>query len=130
MKFFLIISLLVSGFANAQDLDSYLWKNRVIVLFKDDNNSKWKNQQDLLKDYSEELIERDIVVLEPEGKTKSKWLAMYDLESNFNGLVLIGKDGGLKLKEKFLVQPQTIFALVDTMPMRRGEIKRMKKNPN
>lgn len=44
--------------------------------------------------------------------------------SNFEGLTLIGKDGGIKLKEAFIVNPKTIFELIDSMPMRKNEMNR------
>jgi hypothetical protein len=42
---------------------------------------------------------------------------------DFQGVVLIGKDGGVKFKERFMVAPATIFDIVDSMPMRQAEIK-------
>ena len=47
--------------------------------------------------------------------------------SNFEGLVLIGKDGLEKLKEEFIVNPATIIDLIDSMPMRVTETRRAKK---
>lgn len=47
----------------------------------------------------------------------------YNISENFKGLALIGKDGGKKFQEKFEVTPQTIFDLIDGMPMRRAEMR-------
>jgi len=131
MKYVLILSFLMGGILHGQNLDDYLWKKRVIVLFKGgDFNSAWEEQHQLLKSYASALRERDMLVISPDEKTKSKWLQKFNLKNDFNGLVLIGKDGGLKLKEEYIVEPTTLFSLVDSMPMRRAEIKRNKKHPN
>ena len=37
-------------------------------------------------------------------------------------VVLVGKDGGEKARYRGVVDPDDIFALVDSMPMRRREI--------
>ena len=42
----------------------------------------------------------------------------------YSGVVLIGKDGGVKLRNDFGVAPQKIFDLIDGMPMRRAEIRK------
>jgi hypothetical protein len=36
--------------------------------------------------------------------------------------VLVGKDGGAKLTAAAPIPPQKLFATIDAMPMRRGEI--------
>ena len=38
--------------------------------------------------------------------------------------VLIGKDGGVKLRQEELVRPAELFALIDSMPMRKHEMGR------
>lgn len=128
MKYILIFSFFISNLISGQDLDNYLWKNRFVVLFDGEIvDSKRKEQQSLLKLYAEELIERDVIVLIADGEKKSRWLKKYNLKSDFEGLILIGKDGGIKLQEEYLVEPLILFSLIDSMPMRKGEIKRTKK---
>ena len=43
--------------------------------------------------------------------------------------VLIGKDGGVKLRQTRPVTPQELFGLVDQMPMRRQEMRRPPQRP-
>jgi hypothetical protein len=45
-----------------------------------------------------------------------------DTKRTFSGVVLIGKDGGVKLRNDYVVAPQKILDLIDGMPMRRAEI--------
>ncbi|MFZ4681470.1 MAG: DUF4174 domain-containing protein [Terrimicrobiaceae bacterium] len=57
------------------------------------------------------LIERDFVV-----KTRFQ-------EGDFS-VVLIGKDGGEKLRRNSVLSTRELFAIVDAMPMRRAEMER------
>ena len=50
------------------------------------------------------------------------------IEHSFTGIVLIGKDGGVKMKKEFQVDPKTVFTLIDGMPMRRAEMERSGKS--
>ncbi len=58
----------------------------------------------------------------------NKDLMNFNLSENFEGVLLIGKDGGLKARHPLLVQPQTLFVLVDGMPMRKAEMRKGKKH--
>jgi hypothetical protein len=40
--------------------------------------------------------------------------------------VLIGKDGGEKLRRTTPLSPEELFAIVDAMPMRRAEMRERK----
>ncbi|RZK33884.1 MAG: DUF4174 domain-containing protein, partial [Hymenobacter sp.] len=42
-------------------------------------------------------------------------------------VVLIGKDGGVKLAQTQPLAPENLFGTVDKMPMRKQEAKRAKK---
>ncbi|NJL13025.1 MAG: DUF4174 domain-containing protein [Microscillaceae bacterium] len=44
-------------------------------------------------------------------------------------LLLIGKDGGEKLRSPEALPPSQLFALIDAMPMRRREIENQKAKP-
>jgi len=41
----------------------------------------------------------------------------------FQGIILIGKDGGVKLRKTYIVEANEVFDLIDLMPMRRSEMK-------
>ncbi len=119
----------------SQDLGAYQWKNRIILLKDTHLDSDWLQAQlKRLRFNSEALLEREVLLFlltdtsvydEKLNKTSLQVAAIvtkYEL-SNFEGLVLIGKDGSTKLKEQFIVNPSTIFDLIDGMPMRAAEIK-------
>ncbi len=116
------------GYVSGQNLDKYLWKNRLVILFDSEIvGSKRKEQQNLLKLFAEELIERDVIVLIADGKKKSRWLKKYNLKSDFDGLILVGKDGSIKFQGQYIIEPPILFSLIDSMPMRRAEITQKKK---
>ncbi len=46
----------------------------------------------------------------------------FGISPNAFSLILIGKDGGIKLKRSDPVDLTEIFELIDSMPMRRNEI--------
>ncbi len=143
MKYFtnlcLLAVLLTSTTTMAQNIDSFKWKNR-IVLLKDShfNSVKLQEQLKALQSNLEKLHDRDILifVLTDEAvfdtlKSKTKLQPLLIIEEfglkDFQGLILIGKDGGLKLKDSFVVSPSTICNLIDSMPMRRAELKSSEK---
>lgn len=129
----ILLLIFLSSVLTAQDLDSYQWKNRIILLKESDMKSDWLNAQvKRLQSDMGELNERQLLVFIICNEL------VYDIERNmvdldaqtivqqfdldpFNGLVLIGKDGGIKMKEDFIVNPKTIFELIDRMPMRQAE---------
>ena len=122
-----------------QDLEPYKWEKRILLL-KDTHFESDVLQVQLtqLQSSPKKLQNRDLVIfiITDEAvydisriKTKLHSLQIvkkYGL-ADFRGLLLIGKDGGIKLKESFVVNPESIFNLIDSMPMRQAEMKSSKK---
>ena len=46
----------------------------------------------------------------------------FEKEESFK-IVLIGLDGGIKLKQNTILTPEKLFAIIDGMPMRKRELK-------
>ena len=66
--------------------------------------------------------ERDIVVLsELDDRTPSPLRQGFQ-PGGFK-LVLVGKDGGVKLEQDAVLAPEELFAVIDRMPMRRNEMR-------
>lgn len=92
--------------------------------------TKGKDQLRLFSEFEQEITDRDLIIFIFDGKiirdSTLKKIA-FDVQSipnkDFQGVLLIGKDGGVKFKEKFLVDPAIVFELIDSMPMRQREIK-------
>ncbi|NKI33333.1 DUF4174 domain-containing protein [Muricauda sp. DJ-13] len=109
--------------AFSQSLADYQWKNRILVLVAKTENSSLLAQRKSFSTLKKELVERDLVLLEL-SSDKKELKERFDISERFEGVLLIGKDGGLKLKKQFFVDPKDVFALIDSMPMRRAEMRK------
>ena len=123
--------------AYAQGIQQYKWKNRILLLVdKTIDSKKLQAQRDLFAAKSAELDERLMLIflVTPyevhfyDGQTSklvsSEIYKSLSISTEFTGVILIGKDGGVKLKKNFEVKTDAIFSLIDGMPMRRSEMKR------
>lgn len=127
----ILILLLMNSTLEAQDLNDFRWKNRVLLIMEPGNDlTKGKDQIILFSAFEQEMTDRDLIILVYDGKIiRDKTLKeiSFDIRDipykDFQGVLLIGKDGGVKFKERFMVDPVLIFKLIDSMPMRQGEIK-------
>jgi hypothetical protein len=89
-------------------------------------------QKKLLATAGPQLRERDFVVLQLVYSQLSDADRQYwtqELKQSLTGfsVVLIGKDGGVKLNQLQPLAPADLFGTVDKMPMRKQEAKRLKK---
>ena len=124
-----------------QDLDALRWKNRVILLMANEPESdRYAAQLRELNSDLDGLKERKIIVfrVEPErygeGMQDDNWLKrenkLADIGKSDLGFecILIGLDGGIKLRESTVVSLSDLFALIDRMPMRRREMMEQSKS--
>lgn len=139
----LIMTLIVEppgASARAQEapftLDQYRWTHRVLVVSapgKDDKHLR--AQLDELVSTEDEFADRDmlLVTLVDDGVSTAgrHELAKAEVASARQALRirpgsfalrLIGKDGGVKLSSDTATPVHEIYALIDTMPMRRREL--------
>lgn len=123
MKFLLVVFfILMTRNSFCQEIKQYQWKNRLVILVGDESDSKLKKQKAFLTKSARGLNERDILIIQADEAAREE----LNLKPSFSGLLLMGKDGGVKLKSSFIVEPEELFALIDRMPMRRAEILRKK----
>ncbi len=113
-------------------LSQYDWKNRVLVLFGGANDRDIKRQIELLRTQSSELTERDMVVLQvSDGQVRvihgragdldaQKLKADANIQSDSFYAILVGKDGGVKLRSDKVIGDVEMFDFIDRMPMRRA----------
>jgi hypothetical protein len=134
-------------------LDSYKWKNRILIIFSTDKESNlFKKQIQLFLDNKGELKERDLIIFQvfkenniekgitPNQKNISSsdistlkrrfdfsFESQSENETEF-AVFLVGKDGGTKLKiENKILTLEELFGTIDAMPMRQHE---MRENNN
>jgi hypothetical protein len=95
----------------------------VVVAWPDDPRAR--EQHAALDRGAALLRERDVVVqdITPEAAQRELPGVGVNSQASFEVLV-VGKDGGIKLRHDKPVAVSEITALIDTMPMRRDEMKR------
>ena len=126
--------------ANGQDkvrLQDYQWKNRLILAFSPSpKDPGYRALEKEIAIQKEEIIDRDILVfyILETGEIKLGESSLpagagdflresFSIRPGVFTVLLIGKDGGVKLRRKGGVGLGEIFSLIDTMPMRQREMK-------
>lgn len=119
------VLLAASATASVDVLRDYLWTNRVIITFS--TNESTPERLLLIKQIAQypcEFRKRDLVHIDLiSGSVDYQSLSQrFAMEGKDFKLVLIGKDGKIKLQAT-AVALEDIFALIDTMPMRKKEMR-------
>ncbi|WP_182911528.1 DUF4174 domain-containing protein [Paracoccus sp. JM45] len=96
-------------------LDNLQWQARPVVVLG--TGPEVEAQLDALRTETTELVKRQVVVL-TEGPGAAD---LRDRVGSGFAVLLIGKDGSVKLSQTTLVDPSQIIGLIDTMPMRQRE---------
>jgi hypothetical protein len=103
------------------DLNQFVWKKRPVVVFADtDADPRYIEQIDLLMASLPDLAERDVVVLTDTDPSARSDLRLKLRPRGFM-LVIIGKDGGVKLRKPLPWDVREISRTIDKMPMRKRE---------
>ncbi|MEX0291054.1 MAG: DUF4174 domain-containing protein [Flavobacteriaceae bacterium] len=130
--FFVCFSIVAA--TAAQKLQQYKWKHRILILTDQTGDEHAIAEQlELFNTEEKAMQERDLIVLINNGSVitnqKGELLSIDPSqlpEKNHHGILLIGKDGGLKATYPFDTDPNVIFDRIDSMPMRRAEMRRSK----
>ncbi|MGB5356752.1 MAG: DUF4174 domain-containing protein [Eudoraea sp.] len=116
---------------NGQELSSFRWEKRLVIIVDTIQKNTYSNQIKLFTKSPEELEERDILLFYYDGKnlldTSGKNTDLHLPEGMFqkdSELILIGKDGSIKMRSPLPIDPKEVFQTIDQMPMRRSEIKK------
>lgn len=124
------------------DLSRFRWENRLLFLFAPDERhasaALVKAEVDARR---EEMLDRDLVFFElfatgtsrmnaqpiPSATAAALW-ARFSPQPDAATLVLVGKDGGVKLTRRDPEGLDEVFARIDAMPMRQIEIRRRQQS--
>lgn len=131
--------------AHPQTLASLKDKNRVLLFFAANRQDpRFLEQFALLRHHAAEMHERDLVVIpiltdeaapaDPDivrsfpttTVSTPEQLAtrgLYHVALNDFTVLLIGKDGGEKLRSRSPISPEKLNAVIDAMPMRKDEMR-------
>ena len=118
-------------------LNQFQWENRIIVMFADHSESEpYQRQMNEFESQPKGLSDRDLVLISVFDKEcamfEGKIISVESAESirsrlsptNDNySIFLIGKDGGIKLKQDEFLAPDELFRVIDRMPMRQREMR-------
>ena len=124
---------------NVSWLDQFKWNNRLVVVFAPDRSDPVYFEQivELSRDKAG-MKERDIEfisvfedgqvllgkdIVDPDVVRSSELRNAFSVFSGFQ-VFLIGKDGSIKRRSSKPVTSQSLFSVIDAMPMRRYEIKK------
>jgi hypothetical protein len=138
-----LVSLVVFIMANkgegkdSIDLRKYQWKNRLLLLFAPSpHEADYAKLKQDLSSQAEEVRDRDLLVFHilASGETKLGNVSLSEssgdylrekffIKSGVLTTLLIGKDGGVKLRSQGPVELEEIFSLIDAMPMRQREMR-------
>ncbi|NNF34712.1 MAG: DUF4174 domain-containing protein [Saprospiraceae bacterium] len=126
-----ILFIILLGVLVNQDnspLNTFKWKNRILIIQQQEEFFQ------TMKTKVKELKDRDMIIIHiqddhlysfPQSlNLDSKEVTNYfGFEKNNSYVILIGKDGGIKLN-KASTSCNEIFDLIDSMPMRQSEMRK------
>jgi hypothetical protein len=143
MYFLLLIivaAMVLSGQEEAREfqLAEQQWEHRVLIVFAPEaGDARYQQQKAVWNDNFDEMFDRDMLFVPVFAATDShtKKGAVSEntrqtLRKRFNigddefRVVLIGKDGGSKLRLERPASTSDLFPLIDSMPMRQREMRR------
>jgi hypothetical protein len=123
--FIAITAICMLGSLHAEPLTQYLWKHRVVLSFSATESTP--ERISLLKQIEQyqcefddrQMVHIDLIAGSSDHLLLSRQFSLPDMDFN---LVLLGKDGGVKLLTS---QPslEKLLTLIDTMPMRQRELR-------
>jgi len=105
-------------------------KSRVVILYCPKvSDAEFKLQKKWLSEVGKGILERDLSIIDCIESDLTTDDALH-LKERFKYIPnhfcfwLIGKDGEVKLISNKPVKPEQLFGLIDSMPMRREEMKK------
>ena len=112
----------------AMSSSQYTPHRKIILFSSHQNEAAFLQQQKIIRSDTAGMQERDIVIethlLTKESKEIFTRYKALDTPFLF---ILIGKDGGEKLRSSQVITTHQLFGLIDQMPMRRSEMHKQEK---
>ena len=118
---------LVSGdgrAAEAGDPAAHAGRSRVVLVLAAPDDARMAEQARILAAERAGTAERDLVLVEPAGADQGRLRRRYGVAPDAFAVLLIGKDGGVKLRSARPLDAETLFETIDAMPMRQAEMRR------
>ncbi|RUA34255.1 MAG: hypothetical protein DSY77_06075 [Bacteroidetes bacterium] len=124
--------------AQNTSLDDFQWKNRLLIIYSNDQKSApFEGQLAKISQNKEGYQKRDLKVIILKNQKVDIWNSNENHHLDFHQIVkklnieeiqpfqnlLIGKDGGVKLRSNSPISNEKLFETIDAMPMRRREMR-------
>ena len=132
---FILLSYNSVAMEASEIMQALQWHHRVLIIFTPGaDDAQFKEQNAMLKTQQAGLAERDMVIIRVvdtaavsiDGKqhaaTINSFHKRYDVQPHHFRVVLVGKDGTVKLDQGEPVNTDALFTLIDAMPMRQYEM--------
>ncbi len=128
----LILALILLPLSQQDPLQQFRWENRLVIIV-DDESTLAVEQLEAFDAMSDDMAVRHMKLLIAKDNHISVGDETFEIHQLRGALglkdgrfqvILIGKDGGIKFRSDTFVHPKQVFDLVDTMPMRRAEMRR------
>jgi hypothetical protein len=132
----LIATLAMVGGSAAASADAYGWSYRPVYVFAPSPAHPELQRQDAINAAARAALrERDIVVVRvigdrvaaelgpPPGADAAELRARFGARRDDFTFILVGKDGGVKLRSDTPVSAGRLSGVIDAMPMRRREMR-------
>lgn len=124
-KLFMTVSLMMAA---STTLSAMKWEKRVLLVSAPrPNDSSLADQRRIIARWRVGAAMRDLVVVELVGDKvagasdpAATLRERYELPASGFSVILIGKDGGIKLRETRPISALILEDAIDAMPMRRG----------
>lgn len=118
-------------------LNTFQWKNRLLLVFAPDAASaEYRSQLRLLEPQQAELADRDLLLIPVLGTgettvqgqsidsaASSQLRDQFGVQPDQFCVILVGKDGTEKRRERQPVPPNVLYDQIDAMPMRQREMR-------
>lgn len=132
--------MVISCQQTGDPLEKHLWEDRLLLLITPDTSSdSYQKQINGLEPAMDGLVDRNIIVYtitpeyfqsidfsstEAREYVRSSQLYQQYATGNAFEVVVIGYDGGEKLRQAEVLEMTDLFELIDQMPMRKQEMRR------
>lgn len=121
----LLLASVASAAAGPDPLARYRWTARVLLAVAPDAaDPALVRQRRLFEAMGAEARERDLVLVEAVGQPGESLCRSLGCEPGAFAAVLVGKDGGAKLRSSEPLGADRLVPVIDAMPMRQDEARR------
>jgi hypothetical protein len=124
LALFIGFAALIAGSVVADDdpIAAYKWEARPVIIFADsEKDPRFQRQVANLSSRSDDMTERDVVILMDTDPSAGSALRQMFRPRDFQ-IILIGKDGEIKLRRPHPITAEDLNRQIDRMPMRRREM--------